>query len=268
MSKSRILAVDDDSSHLSALRRILRRSHYEVITSTNPRQALQMAIADPPDLILLDVCMPCMSGHEFLHRLRRAQALKPGSPTTPVIFLSGLTTSHHRVNGLNAGAEDYVTKPYDAEELRARVRSQLRRIKPQGSSPLGEDEQAAALESEVQDLWTVLQGCESPLHALDSNLELAGLVRQPELRNSLLSQAKKEVRSIVDSLSRIAEKPRTTEANEEWSQQFRRAEERLHAYCPPPASGGNRSDEWFPSPPESEQVLGKVTATSGGSGTR
>lgn len=214
MTTARILAVDDDSNHLAALKRILRRSHYEVTVCTNPRQALQIAITNPPDLILLDVCMPCMSGHEFLHRLRRAQSATPGALMTPVIFLSGLATTHHRVSGLNAGAEDYVTKPYDAEELRARVRNQLRRVKHEWSSSHGDDEQTAALETELRNLWTVIQDCETPLHTLDANLELAGLVRQPELRHSLLSQAKKEVRNLVDSLSRFAEGPSKTDQDQ------------------------------------------------------
>jgi DNA-binding response OmpR family regulator len=84
-----------------------------------------------PDLILLDVTMPCMSGHEFLRRFRRLERrFAPDESSilaeTPVIFVTGRGQLHQRVDGLDAGAIDYVTKPFDADELRARVRRALR----------------------------------------------------------------------------------------------------------------------------------------------
>ena len=134
MSEARILVVDDEPSQLAALRRVLRRSRYEVETAASGRIALRMVVASRPDLILLDVSMPRMSGHEFLRRLRRLEAKGltgvSGQAETlpiPVIFLTALDAPHQIVSGLDAGAVDYVTKPYDAEELRARIRRQLRR---------------------------------------------------------------------------------------------------------------------------------------------
>ncbi len=141
MNSIHILAVDDDANQLAAVRRVLRRSRFEVTTCTNPKRALRVAATEQPDLILLDVSMPTMSGHEFLHRLRRFEAkrncvmsesLVKGVPyATPVIFLSGLSESHQKVSGLDAGAEDYITKPFDPDELRARIQNQLRRVRQQ-----------------------------------------------------------------------------------------------------------------------------------------
>jgi DNA-binding response OmpR family regulator len=130
-----ILVVDDDPRQLSALRRILHRSGHEVTLASSGRLGLRLALRSPPDLVLLDVAMPTMSGHEFLRRLRRLEArgrIRPkGWPAglpydTPVVFLTAMAAPHQRVSGLDAGAVDYVIKPFDADELRARIRRQLR----------------------------------------------------------------------------------------------------------------------------------------------
>lgn len=209
MTSARILAVDDDSNQLSALKRILRRSHFEVATCANPRQGLQQALDEAFDLILLDVCMPGLSGHEFIRRLHRAEARKLPPRSTPVIFLTGLDASHQRVSGLDAGAEDYVTKPYDADELRARIRSRLRHLSLLDQRPLPEmdEDLCKELEETLGDIRQTLEECETPLSNLDSNLELAGMVRQPGLQSALLVQAKRDVRKLADSLSRLSELP-------------------------------------------------------------
>ena len=141
--QSRILAVDDDPQHLAAVERILRRSRFEVLTATNGKTGLRIALQQRPDLILLDVTMPGMSGHEFLRRLRRLERRRnktegghrgpPTGPETPVIMVSGRSEAHQRVSGLDAGAVDYITKPFEPDELRARIRSQLRRVRHQKS---------------------------------------------------------------------------------------------------------------------------------------
>ncbi|MGD8452559.1 MAG: response regulator [Phycisphaerae bacterium] len=131
-----ILIVDDDPAQLAAIARVLRRSRYEVVTARSGRIGLRMAVKSPPALILLDISMPTMSGHEFLRRLRRLEAAGrlakqpgdncPGRMDIPVIFVTALAAPRQRVDGLDAGAVDYIVKPFHPDELRARVRRQLR----------------------------------------------------------------------------------------------------------------------------------------------
>lgn len=127
-----ILVIDDDSAQRAALRRVLRRSGYRISTASNGREGLRSVLSLSPDLILLDVTMPVVSGHEFLRRLRRLErrmSSRVGASlfhSPPVIFVSARKLTHQRVDGLDAGAADYITKPFDADELRARVRRTLR----------------------------------------------------------------------------------------------------------------------------------------------
>ena len=137
MKVFRILAVDDDPHQLASLRRILRQSQFMVETAGSGKAALRMAMRNPPDLVLVDFSMPRMPGLEFLRRMRRLEAQglirrdDDASTDTveplpiPVIFLTAATAPHH-VTGMDADAADYVTEPFDAEELRAHIRSQLR----------------------------------------------------------------------------------------------------------------------------------------------
>lgn len=136
MSGFRILAVDDDPRELASLRRILRRSQSVIENATSGQAALRMAVQNPPDLVLLDISMPGMAGIEFLRRLRRLESHgllsrnNGGLPGVvqpiPVIFLTALKTTRQSVADLDTGPADYVIKPFDAEELRARIRNQLR----------------------------------------------------------------------------------------------------------------------------------------------
>lgn len=134
MLQHHILAIDDDSSQLASYRRVLRRSGYRVSTASNGRDGLRRVFELAPDLVLVDVTMPVVSGHEFLRRLRRLERRlgaagagnPPGFRAPPVIFVSGRNRTHQRVDGLDAGAADYIAKPFDAEELRARIRRVLR----------------------------------------------------------------------------------------------------------------------------------------------
>jgi len=130
--RPQILVVDDDSRHLAMVDRVLRRSDFEVTTAHGGRAGLRAACKKYFDLVLIDVQMPRMSGHEFLRHLRRLEHRRFANDLTyvpmPAIFVSGLDKSHNRVDGLNAGAIDYIVKPFDAQELRARVRCQLRNV--------------------------------------------------------------------------------------------------------------------------------------------
>jgi DNA-binding response OmpR family regulator len=121
MGGYRILAVDDDPAILRSLRRGLRLEGFGVHTAGSGPEALEIAAGERPDAIVLDVSMPGMSGIEVCTRLREQGA------EVPVLMLSAMDEVADRVAGLAAGADDYVTKPYDLTELVLRLRALVRR---------------------------------------------------------------------------------------------------------------------------------------------
>jgi two-component system KDP operon response regulator KdpE len=118
-----ILVVDDDAGLTRALAINLRAHGYDVETALDGRTALAAAGARPPDLIVLDLGLPDLDGVEVVGGLR-------GWCTSPILVLSARNTQDQKVAALDAGADDYVTKPFGMEELLARVRAALRRAAP------------------------------------------------------------------------------------------------------------------------------------------
>ena len=125
---TRILVVDDEPQILRALRINLRVREYEVITAATGAEALQQASRHPPDLVILDLGLPDLDGVEVIQGLR-------GWTSAPIIVLSGRADSTDKVDALDAGADDYVTKPFGMEELLARRRAVGRRAVPDGDLP-------------------------------------------------------------------------------------------------------------------------------------
>ncbi len=121
-SSSRILIVDDHEDNIEVLKVRLESWGYLTASAYNGRDALRLVEAQPPDLILLDVMMPEMSGIEVARRIKGNEAL----PFIPIIMQTALDSTDDKVEGLEAGADDYITKPIDFAELKARVRSMLR----------------------------------------------------------------------------------------------------------------------------------------------
>jgi two-component system response regulator MprA len=117
----RILVVDDEPSVRDALDRALRLDGYKVRLAHDGRQALEALADDPPDAVVLDVLMPAPDGLEVTRRLRAA------GDRTPVLLLTARDAVPDRVKGLDAGADDYLVKPFALEELTARLRALLRR---------------------------------------------------------------------------------------------------------------------------------------------
>jgi two-component system, OmpR family, KDP operon response regulator KdpE len=117
---SRVLVVDDDPQLVRALRITLRASGYDVVTAADGRAALHEAASAHPDVVVLDLGLPDLDGTEVLAGLR------PWF-TGPVVVLSARADSRDKVAALDAGADDYVTKPFDMGELLARLRAALRR---------------------------------------------------------------------------------------------------------------------------------------------
>ena len=117
---SKILLVDDDRSLLDVLRYNLEKENYDVFTATDGGQALEMARSQKPDLIVLDVMLPVLSGLEVCRILRQEMDV-------PILMLSARAEEVDRVVGLELGADDYITKPFGVRELMARIRATLRR---------------------------------------------------------------------------------------------------------------------------------------------
>jgi two-component system, OmpR family, KDP operon response regulator KdpE len=117
---TRVLVVDDEPQILRALRINLRARQYEVSVAASGAQALEEAAAHPPDLVILDLGLPDMDGVDVIGGLR-------GWTAVPIIVLSGRADSADKVEALDAGADDYVTKPFGMDELLARMRAAVRR---------------------------------------------------------------------------------------------------------------------------------------------
>ncbi|HEV7761246.1 MAG TPA: response regulator transcription factor [Acidimicrobiales bacterium] len=128
---SRILVVDDDATVSEVVARYLERDGFAVETVADGRVALDRALAEPPDLVVLDLMLPGMDGLEICRRLR---ALAP----VPIIILTARGQESDRIVGLELGADDYVAKPFSTKELVARVRAVLRRAKGPLAAPLAE----------------------------------------------------------------------------------------------------------------------------------
>jgi DNA-binding response OmpR family regulator len=121
-----ILVVDDDRNLRQLVRELLEQRGYRVLEAENGREGLELAERERPELVILDVALPSLSGYEVCRALRERF-----NGDVPVVFLSGERSEpHDRVAGLLLGADDYMTKPFAADELLARVRAVLRRSRP------------------------------------------------------------------------------------------------------------------------------------------
>jgi DNA-binding response OmpR family regulator len=118
----RILIIEDETPMRTALADLLAAEGYRTLTAADGESGLQRALAEKPDLILLDVMMPKLDGFALCAELRRL------ANDVPVVMLTAKGQIEDRVNGLDAGADDYVIKPFSSEELLARVRALLRRV--------------------------------------------------------------------------------------------------------------------------------------------
>jgi two-component system KDP operon response regulator KdpE len=126
---SRVLLVEDDPQLLRAMRITLRAHGHDVVTAETGRKGISEAAGAHPDLVVLDLGLPDMDGVEVIQALR-------GWTGVPIIVLSGCTSRGDKVAALDAGADDYVTKPFGVEELLARIRAVTRRaVTTDGGSP-------------------------------------------------------------------------------------------------------------------------------------
>ena len=129
MSRARVLVVDDERQILRALEMKLRSAGYEVETAATAKDALAQAAMRPPEAVILDLLLPDGSGTEVARELRTWSS-------APILVLSAVGDEKEKIAALDAGADDYVTKPFSGEELLARLRAALRRTAPSGDPVL------------------------------------------------------------------------------------------------------------------------------------
>jgi CheY-like chemotaxis protein len=119
-NKQTILIVDDEPGNIEILSETLGET-YEILAATSGKEALQIAALQMPDMIILDIVMPVMSGYEVLRTLKQNQALKE----IPVVFITALDKEDQETRGLTLGAVDYIPKPFNNAIVKLRVRTQL-----------------------------------------------------------------------------------------------------------------------------------------------
>ncbi len=129
LATARVLVVEDDADIADVLRRSLRQEGYEVRTSADGVDALDIASGFLPDLVVLDLGLPRLDGIEVCRRLRE-------EGDVPILMLTARGETEDRVGGLDSGADDYLVKPFERRELLARIRALLRRRPPRGSASL------------------------------------------------------------------------------------------------------------------------------------
>src|SRR5918911_3165336 len=134
MPRRRVLVVDDDRNIVQLVRMYLEKDGYQVAVAYDGEEALDLARSFKPDLVVLDVMLPNVDGHEVCKRLR-------WDSDVPIIMLTARTTEGDKLVGLDLGADDYVTKPFSPRELLARIRAVLRRA-PGSDELSGPDELA------------------------------------------------------------------------------------------------------------------------------
>lgn len=168
MSRGKVLIVDDTPQNIHVLMETLKDEH-AIVAATNGAKALQLALREPqPDLILLDVMMPEMSGYEVCERLK----LDPKTESIPVIFVTALHEAGDEERGLALGAVDYITKPFHPALVKARVRNQLELKRHRDD-----------LQGEVQRRTDQLLAVQLLKQKLDQELELARTLQLSMLHN-------------------------------------------------------------------------------------
>ena len=164
-----ILIVDDHEDNVEVLRARLEARGYRTEAAGDGREALEKVQASPPDLVLLDVMMPEVDGMEVARRIKADKSL----PFIPIIMQTALDSTEHKVEGLDAGADDYITKPINFAELEARVRSMLR---------------VKALQEEVSRQRDELQRLNDRLLSISRTDGLTGLINRRHLEERLQEQ--------------------------------------------------------------------------------
>jgi two-component system KDP operon response regulator KdpE len=192
----RILLVDDDARLIRLVREVLSATGYEVLACTEGEQAIQSMAIEQPDLVLLDIMLEDMDGYQVCRRMREFS-------DAPIIMLTARVTEPDMLRGFEAGADDYITKPFSSKELLARVRAVLKRAQKGASPPPEAHIDCGDLRIEFPRRRVLLAGREIYLTATEYNLlhQLATHLDQVLLHEHLLTQVwGPEYRDDVDYL--------------------------------------------------------------------
>lgn len=186
-----ILVVDDDKKLTLLVRGFLEKEKYKVAEAYSGRMALDSIKEAKPDLIILDIMMPEMDGIEACKRIKADKDTK----MIPIIMLTSMSNVKDKVQGLNAGANDYITKPFNPEELIARVKAQLR-IKFLENELLKKEEVEAVVKMGIATAHEI----NNPLTVIIGNLELLLMKKE-----NLSEEDSTNLNSILESAMRIKE---------------------------------------------------------------
>lgn len=140
--KEKVLVVDDEEEIVNLMSRLLKSADYEPITARNGREALETCRGEKPDLMVLDVKMPEKDGWEVLEEIR----LDPELSDLPVVMLTALDSSDEVVKGFNLGADDYITKPFEYQVVKARIGAVIRRSRSSDSEETSKSETTKRIE--------------------------------------------------------------------------------------------------------------------------
>jgi putative two-component system response regulator len=176
--KPTLLIVDDEERNIRLLKALLAPQNYNLREAVNGEEALRRIAEDPPDMVLLDVMMPKINGFEVCRRLKQDEKTK----TIPVILVTALSEKQHRVQALEAGADDFISKPVDQTELTVRVKSLLR-IKSYQDEISDKLREIAAKNARLLELEKVRDGLShmivhdlrNPLTVISTYLQLSAL---------------------------------------------------------------------------------------------
>jgi len=186
-----VLAVDDEAAILRLIKLQLAEQGFSVVTASSGEEALQLAEEQRPDILLLDILMPEMTGLEVMRRLREQS-------NAPIILVTAKDSDSDKVRGLEIGADDYVVKPFNAEELGARIRAVLRRstgaqktqrLLRAGDAEIDLDRRRVTRNGETVQLtrteWMLLQQLAANAGKVMTNVELLSKVWGAEYRDDL-----------------------------------------------------------------------------------
>ncbi len=197
-----VIIVDDTPANLQLLAGMLKERGYKVRPVPSGKLALQAAKNDPPDLILLDIMMPEMDGYEACERLKADEKLRE----IPVIFISALNETMDKVRAFNVGGVDYVTKPFQFEEVNARVSTHLE-LRRQRSKLKENYEQLRSLEGLRDNLvHMIVHDLRSPLTGISGFLDLALALEKESLTEDgleYLQTAKRSTKAVIDMVSAV-----------------------------------------------------------------
>lgn len=203
-----ILIVDDTPANLQVLSRALREQGYKVRAAPGGAQALKAVQAQQPDLILLDINMPEMDGYAVCKTLKA----EPATADIPVIFISALNEIEDKVKGFQLGAVDYITKPFQFEEVQVRVHNHLRlhdlqqRLARRNAELASSLERQQALEAQRENLVHMLvHDMRSPLTGMQGYLSLLEMFSSgwPEKHQGYLARAQSSTESLIQMISTI-----------------------------------------------------------------